>query len=669
MPSPPALLALGRFKQLPQRTAEVWQGTLRPLPAWIENQDDPEGPPYRPLGAFWVSLRTVLIHIETAAPDTPRVDLALSSFLAFGLKMAKRLEGRPLRVEVTDPELRDALAPHLAALNTSVVLTDALPQLEAAFREIEAEAGGGVRHPGALESPCVTVERLRAFVDAAAEFYRAHPWQHLVNEDLIVVESPKPPKGMAFVSVLGNGGQEFGLSFFASRKAFDRLVQGRGGMPTEAHGVTFGPIDELPFGDVDAWEAHDLPAAGPRGYPLFCRMGLAETKRPSVTELTFAEALLRVFARVTEDELDAGQWKSRVPTFDGEVTLALTLSSVLIAAAGVKPEATSAARPAATLGAAERLGAAVGRMLKATPEASLDDINAMLAKAVDGDPQFAQAGVSGKSALTPLDRAQEIAYDAMEARGRRRIALARRALALSADCADAHVILGDAAPDTDVARAHYERGVEAGRRAIGRQFKERIGEFWGHLETRPYMRARTALARLLADTGRADEARGHYEEMLRLNPGDNQGLRYLLLPLLLEARDDEAAAALLENYDGDMLAMWPYAAALVAFRREGDSSGAQSALTRAIESNPYVVDYLLAPETLPEDPPPYVTVGGRDDAASTARALLPAFEETPGGLEWVYLQPRSRKRRTRGGARRGPGAGPRQRRAKSTRGT
>jgi len=638
---------------------EVWQGSLRPLPAWISNQDDPAGAPYRPLGAFWVSLRTGLIHIETAAPDTPRADLALSSLLAFGLKWAKELDGRPSRVELIDSELRDALAPHLVALNTPVVLADAQPQLEAAFREIEAQASGGVRHPGALESPGVTVERLHAFADAAAEFYRARPWQHLVNEDLVVVESPKPPKGMAHVSVLGNGGQEFGLSFFASRKAFDRLVEGRGGMPTEAHGVTFGSIDELPFADVDTWEAHDLPVAGPRGYPLFCRMGLEEMTRPSAIELTFAEALLRAFARATEDELDTGHWKTRVTTFDGEVTLALTLPHVLIAAAGVKPQVTPATRSAAALGGAERAGAAIRRMLKASPQASLDDINAMLAKAVDEDPRFEPPGTSLESALTPLERAQEIAYDAMESRGRVRVALARRALALSADCADAHVILGEAASDTDMARAHFERGVEAGRRAIGQDFEEFIGGFWGHLETRPYMRARTALACLLSDTGRAQEARGHYEEMLRLNPGDNQGLRYLLLPLLLEARDDEAAAALLDEFDGDILALWPYATALVAFRREGDSAGARSAVTRAIESNPYVVDYLLAPETLPEDPPPYVTIGGRDDAANAARALSPAFEETPGALEWVYLQPRSRKRGARGGASRGKGVGQR----------
>jgi hypothetical protein len=44
-------LAFGRFKQLPQRSGEVWQGGLVRLPTWIEDPDDPDGEPYRAMGA------------------------------------------------------------------------------------------------------------------------------------------------------------------------------------------------------------------------------------------------------------------------------------------------------------------------------------------------------------------------------------------------------------------------------------------------------------------------------------------------------------------------------------------------------------------------------------------------------------------------------------------
>jgi hypothetical protein len=60
----PLSLALGRYKQLPQRAGEVWQGGLVRLPEWIDHPTDPDGEPYRPTGALWVSLRTGLIHVD-----------------------------------------------------------------------------------------------------------------------------------------------------------------------------------------------------------------------------------------------------------------------------------------------------------------------------------------------------------------------------------------------------------------------------------------------------------------------------------------------------------------------------------------------------------------------------------------------------------------------------
>jgi len=128
----------------------------------------------------------------------------------------------------------------------------------------------------------------------------------------------------------------------------------------------------------------------------------------------------------------------------------------------------------------------------------------------------------------PLFEAQQLMYDAFEAEGRRRVELARRALSLSPDCADAYLLLAeDATADAEEARALLEQGVAAGERALGpRIFAEGAGYFWGLVETRPYMRARAALAALLWKLGRREEALEHARELLRLNPNDNQGIRY-----------------------------------------------------------------------------------------------------------------------------------------------
>ena len=86
----PLSLALGRYKQLPQRTGEVWQGGLVRLPVWIDHPTDPDGEPFRPTGALWVSLRTGLIHMDlpkegvTASPE-----FALAALLEFGLEIVE----------------------------------------------------------------------------------------------------------------------------------------------------------------------------------------------------------------------------------------------------------------------------------------------------------------------------------------------------------------------------------------------------------------------------------------------------------------------------------------------------------------------------------------------------------------------------------------------------
>ena len=65
------------------------------------------------------------------------------------------------------------------------------------------------------------------------------------------------------------------------------------------------------------------------------------------------------------------------------------------------------------------------------------------------------------------------------------------------------------------------------------------------------MRARFALAQALYQAGRRDEAIAHGRELLRLNPNDNQGVRYLLVHWLLETkRSDDAEALLLASCDG-----------------------------------------------------------------------------------------------------------------------
>ena len=81
----PIPLALSRFKRLPQRAGEVWQGDIVRFPMWVEHQTDPDGPPFGPTGVLWVSRadRTGSSRLAKEGEQaTPA--LALATFLEFG---------------------------------------------------------------------------------------------------------------------------------------------------------------------------------------------------------------------------------------------------------------------------------------------------------------------------------------------------------------------------------------------------------------------------------------------------------------------------------------------------------------------------------------------------------------------------------------------------------
>ncbi|MDH7485190.1 MAG: hypothetical protein QHJ81_02820 [Anaerolineae bacterium] len=279
----------------------------------------------------------------------------------------------------------------------------------------------------------------------------------------------------------------------------------------------------------------------------------------------------------------------------------------------------------------DKIMADVTRAIQEQGLESVDEINAFLQQmmASGGPPSF--------EPTTPLEKAQELMYEAFEASGRRRVQLARQALEICPDCADAYVLLAEETARTpQEALALYRKGTEAGERTLGPEFfKENVGHFWGIIESRPYMRARAGLAFTLWQMGERDAAIEHAQEMLRLNPNDNQGMRYPLMLWLLETGRDKELMALFERYPDEATADGLYPQVLLAFRLYGDSRATRKLLREAMKWNPHVPDYLLGRKRPPRFPGSHVTLGGEDEAAAHAMAALPLWRKTPGALEWL----------------------------------
>jgi tetratricopeptide (TPR) repeat protein len=247
------------------------------------------------------------------------------------------------------------------------------------------------------------------------------------------------------------------------------------------------------------------------------------------------------------------------------------------------------------------------------------------------------AAIGGRTGDAATARAQDIMYDAWaESNPRKRVALAHKALDISPLCADAYVLLAEnAAGSVEQAIDYFALGIKAGELAIGPQgFKKYAGHFWGFLETRPYMRARSGLAHSLLKRGDVDAAVGHFREMLTLNPNDNQGIRYSLAGCLLRRDDLAPLHKLLADY-AEESTFWLYTRTLVTFLAGGPNDPAAIALARDAWSANEHVPGILAGSKPPVVPGDYITVGGPDEATYYVTECGVAWQRTPGAVAWL----------------------------------
>lgn len=287
--------------------------------------------------------------------------------------------------------------------------------------------------------------------------------------------------------------------------------------------------------------------------------------------------------------------------------------------------------------ALEKMTSDLARLLERKNFSSKKDLDNYLNAIVN------KGKVPDASPKSATDFAQDIMYEAWDTDdAKERIELAREALSISPDCADAYVLLAEEEAETlQEAKEFYQKGVEAGERALGEKvFEEDRGHFWGVTKTRPYMRARAGLAQCLWGLGEYDEAIAHYREMLQLNPNDNQGIRYVLACCLAElGRYEELEELLnLERYENDCGPAWLYTKALLSFIKNGDSPQSRAEFKIALKGNPHVPAYIAGKKPIQRVLPDRVIVGGEDEAMCYAADSLSAWRRVPGVIKGLKEQ-------------------------------
>ncbi len=142
--------------------------------------------------------------------------------------------------------------------------------------------------------------------------------------------------------------------------------------------------------------------------------------------------------------------------------------------------------------------------------------------------------------------------------------------------------------------------------------------------------------------------------MIRLNPNDNQKVRYLLAGFLLALDRDDDLIALLDQYAEDESVYWAYNRVLVAFRKQGDTIETCRLLKAATKNNKYVPAYLTGRKDPGDDDLQGFLPSDEIEAQRYLRGGLSGWRSTPGAVAWLRANDPTRKKQQAEPPPRGP---------------
>ncbi len=240
----------------------------------------------------------------------------------------------------------------------------------------------------------------------------------------------------------------------------------------------------------------------------------------------------------------------------------------------------------------------------------------------------------------PTYQAQQLVYDAWEFLNKKdRVNCAKKALKLWPDCADAYSILAnDFAKTLDKKIEYYKFAVQVGKRAIGDKiFREEHEHFWGILETRPFMRAKLGLATALWESGEHKLAISHLWDLLEYNPGDNQGIRYILIGWLFVSRDLDGVERLLKLNEDEGSASFGYSRLLYALVKNASLTNVSALLKLALKKNPFIPDYVFGKSKVTSEQAGGYSPGSSEEAImySVDGSGIQVWECYPKALLWL----------------------------------
>jgi hypothetical protein len=280
---------------------EPWDVDLVPLPTTIDDEPDAR------LCALLVAAGEVIVHLDTIV-HPPADPQAVAVLIEGGIRAVReRHGGIPTAVRVRFATLAAALRHEPALAGVPITTAHDLPALDPAARFL-LEQFGSAAHANLITSGSPTWRGWdlgdAATADlfaAAAEFYRAAPWRHVLNEQTLAATTAHATWTTV---VLGNAGREFGLALYAHPDDFARQLEAEGpGFPRFADAVlavVFCRRDEVPRAARREARAAGWEMAGPDAYPTLFVVntpGGGVTREQAADLTTLLRAVPRAVAR------------------------------------------------------------------------------------------------------------------------------------------------------------------------------------------------------------------------------------------------------------------------------------------------------------------------------------------------------------------------------------
>jgi len=267
---------------------------------------------------------------------------------------------------------------------------------------------------------------------------------------------------------------------------------------------------------------------------------------------------------------------------------------------------------------------------------SIEEINDFIKSNVIGK-KIDEIIPTKKENLSDREKSDELIYKAYNSNEADGIRLANEALKIDPSNVRVLNFLAEHSKKVEDAFQIYKKAVDFGKEQLGANyFIENTGHFWLMIDSRPFMTAKLGYADCLGAMGRINESIKEYQEMLVLNPGDNQGIRYILGSKLLQSKRYTEYLALHQQFDDENSAGWLYNYALCLFITGGASPKANKALQNAYKCNKHVLKIFTGKEKAKDAMPGYYSPGDVNEATDYLMGNFNLWNSYPQSFSWLF---------------------------------